>query len=285
MKRLLSSVIAFAIALVAHASSGFAQVDPMNAVPGGATGNSAVCIQVGELNTGAFVGLFSAVDGNKWEEKSFSRPGAFRFEEGKRAEETLDLIDTSRQLSIQFDFVRKKVRTARRVGSSDWTDLYHILNATDQEGASDCQLLASRLGRTASGAGGTGGAGGSGAGSGGIGGGGGPTTIIQNITVRPDTIIAITPGTSMSATSGPPCPGQPGFFLCPNRFSCAPVGGVCCPGVGACAPGTFCDRFVPNACIGAGNPRFCAGSGNPLTGVSLHCAPGSVCIAGPFCNP
>jgi hypothetical protein len=50
------------------------------------------------------------------------------------------------------------------------------------------------------------------------------------ITIRPGTIIVIPPGTQLTAVTGPPCPMQPGFFLCPNKFSCAPVGGVYCPG-------------------------------------------------------
>ena len=274
MFRALLLLVSFAISSVAIPSIGLAQIDPLNPVPGGATGTNAICIQVGDLNSGAFVGLFAQTGSAAWEEKSMSRSGAFKFEERARSAETLELWDGTRSQAVQFDFARKRVRSAKSPTSGDWTDLYHMLNATDKEGAVDCLALASRLGTAAAG-----GAGGAGAG------GRGPATVIQNITIRPGAAITIAPGTQLTATSGPPCPGQPGFFLCPNRFSCAPVGGVCCPGVGACAPGTFCDRFIANACIGPGDPRFCPGTGDPATGISLHCQVGSVCLPGNVCNP
>lgn len=276
MIRALLTLALFAVACLARPSAGFAQIDPLNPVPGGATGANAICIQVGDLNSGAFLGLFSQTGASAWEEKSFARPGAFKFEEKTRTAEILELWDASRSQAIQFDFARKKVRAAKSASSGDWNDLYHMLNATDKDGAVDCLALAARLGDPASAGGNVSRAGG---------GGRGPSTIIQNITIRPGTQITIAPGTQLTATSGPPCPGQPGFFLCPNRFSCAPNGGVCCPGVGACAPGTFCDRFIPNACIGPGDPRFCPGTGDPATGISLHCQVGSVCLAGNVCNP
>jgi hypothetical protein len=95
-------------------------------------------------------------------------------------------------------------------------------------------------------------------------------------------LVVIQPGTQFTATQGPACPGHPGFFLCPNKFSCAPLGGVCCT-VGGCGPGMFCDKFVRNHCIGAGNPRFCAGSGDQKSGIALHCPIGKTC-SGNLCS-
>jgi hypothetical protein len=95
--------------------------------------------------------------------------------------------------------------------------------------------------------------------------------------VPPRVPLNVTPGTQLLATSGPPCPGSPGFFLCPNKFSCAQVGGVCCPGAGACKAGSFCDRFVVGHCISQTNPRFCPGTGNQRTGISMHCPVGKTC--------
>jgi hypothetical protein len=105
----------------------------------------------------------------------------------------------------------------------------------------------------------------------------------QALAILPKLLAALEGGTKLTATQGPPCPGHPGFFLCPNKFSCAPQGGVCCT-VGSCNAGTYCDKFVKNFCIGPGNPRFCAGTGNQKTGIALHCPPGKSCIAGPLCQ-
>jgi hypothetical protein len=102
--------------------------------------------------------------------------------------------------------------------------------------------------------------------------------------VPPRIPLNIPPGTQLQATSGPPCPGAPGWFLCPNKFSCAPAGGVCCPGAGHCNPGFFCDKFVNQACIGPSNARFCPGSQNQRAGEGLHCAPGKRCVGGPRCT-
>ena len=104
------------------------------------------------------------------------------------------------------------------------------------------------------------------------------------ITVAPKTALNIPPGTEMTAINGPPCPNQPGFFLCPNKFSCAPIGGVCCPGAGSCNAGTFCDEFIPGNCIVPGDARFCPGTGNVATGLAMHCAPGLTCIANNLCQ-
>jgi hypothetical protein len=95
--------------------------------------------------------------------------------------------------------------------------------------------------------------------------------------VPPKTPLNIPPGTQLTALAGPPCPGHPDMFLCPNKFSCAPIGGVCCPGANACKRGEFCDHFVAGACIGPGNPRFCPGSANLAAGEGAHCAVGLTC--------
>jgi hypothetical protein len=103
--------------------------------------------------------------------------------------------------------------------------------------------------------------------------------------LTPGTKLNVTPGTQFTATSGPPCPnGQPGMFLCPNKFECAPIGGVCCPGVGTCNAGMFCDAFVLSACISPGDTRFCPGTGDVRTGLSLHCAPGQSCVGNNLCQ-
>lgn len=100
--------------------------------------------------------------------------------------------------------------------------------------------------------------------------------------IPPKMLVVIPPGTEFTATSGPPCPGNPGMFLCPNRFSCAPIGGVCCPGVGTCGAGLFCDHFIRGNCIGPGNPRFCAPTGVP--GVADHCNVGLTCVGNNLCQ-
>jgi hypothetical protein len=177
----------------------------------------------------------------------------------------------------EFDFGRKKVRSGRKKTGEDLADAFHMLNAADRDGAADCMAHAGRLaGKTNLATGPL---------AEDVSKAAGPLTLIQHISIRPGTVFVVPPGTTMTATSGPPCPGQPGFFLCPNKFSCAPVGGVCCPGAGACAPGSYCDKFVANACIGPASPRFCPGTGDPLTGVSLHCAVGSACMPGNICVP
>ncbi len=249
-----------------------AQVDPSSPVPGGASGTTVACVQAGDLNSGIFQTTFLLSSAGGWEERAHMKPGVFRLQERQRTETMLELADSSRGVAIQFDFERKRVRTTRIDQPEAWRDLYHMLNASDKEGATDCMILARASGGTAAGANQsaaprTGG------------------TTVQFITVKIGSIITVAPGTKLSATSGPPCPGQAGFFLCPNKFTCAPVGGVCCPGAGACAAGTFCDKFIANACIGPGDPAFCPGTGNPVTGVSLHCAPGSTCLPGNFCDP
>ncbi len=268
MRRASLFLSSLTFALAASATAVMAQIDPLNPVPGGATGSNVFCVQAGDLNTGAFVATFSRTSGGKWEERRYQRPGSVSYEETARAAETVELLDKSSSASIQFDFARKKIRSSQSQSSGDWVDMHHMLSATDEAGSADCVSLASRMGAADA----SGGRGRNGAVS------------VQLITVRPGTLVVIPPGTKLTATSGPPCPGQPGFFLCPNKFTCAQDGGVCCPGAGSCAPGTFCDRFIPLSCIGPGDPAFCPGTGNVLTGFSLHCAPGQTCGPGNLCN-
>ena len=230
------------------------------------------CVQAGDLNSGAFQTTFLLNASAGWEERTHLKPSVFRFQERQRTETMVELADTSRGVAIQFDFERKRVRTTQINQPEAWRDLFHMLNATDKEGSVDCITLARAAGGMTPG---------TGQGAAPRGGG----TTVQFITVKIGTFFSVPPGTKLTATSGPPCPGQAGFFLCPNKFTCAPNGGVCCPGAGSCAGGTFCDKFIANACIGPGDPAFCAGTGNPLTGVSLHCAPGSTCLPGNFCVP
>jgi hypothetical protein len=291
-----------AAALIAQSTAGFAQTEIM--IPGGATGANVFCLQVGDLSSGTFVGTFLQTGPNTWEERL--RAGVFKLEEKKRDELTVDLFDGQRSAGVQFDFVNKTVKYKPANAQNAGTDRYYILNATEKAQSDDCASLASLAGGGPNGGGGgpsgggpsgggssgggpRGGAGGPG-GAGGAGGGGSPAAgttgpginPVSQTGVPPKMLVVITPGTQFTATQGPPCPGNPGFFLCPNKFSCAPLGGVCCT-VGACGPGAFCDKFVRNHCIGAGNPRFCAGSGDQKSGIALHCPIGKTC-SGNLCS-
>lgn len=279
MRSTWATIAVFLLGLTGAALISSAQTDPPTPVPGGATGTNVACVQIGDLNSGTFIGTFVQGTGEGWEERGHMKPGVFNFKERQRSETSLELADASRGLAVQFDFERKRVRTTAINQPDAWRDIYHMLNATDKEQSADCSALARLAGGTA--------AAGTGAGTGGSQ--SAPrrsgNTTVQFITIKIGTFVSIPPGTKLTATSGPPCPSQPGFFLCPNKFTCAPIGGVCCPGAGACGGGTFCDKFIANSCIGPGDPAFCAGTGNPVTGVSLHCAPGSVCQPGNFCTP
>lgn len=255
-------------------TAALSQSDPLDPVPGGATAKTAVCIQFGDLNSGAFIATLWKTPKGVWlGNRSNSTRAPNEFEEVARDDNFIELHDKSRQLSYQIGFERKKIKSSGADAAKGWKDLYYILSATDEESAADCIALATR----SAGAGGQGGDAAKPRQNGG-------TTVVF-VTIKPGSPVSVKPGTKLTATDGPPCPNQPGFFLCPNKFSCAPDGGVCCPGAGACAAGTFCDRFVPNSCISPASPSFCQGTGNPVTGVSLHCAPGSQCLPGNFCDP
>jgi len=258
------------------ATAALAQSDPLDPVPGGATAQTAVCIQFGDLNSGAFVGTLWKTPEGAWLVKSnaadrIGRPASV-YDEIARDENSIEVLDKSKQISYQVGFDRKKIKSSTTSPAKTWRDAFHLLSATDAEKAADCIALATR----SAAAGGQGGEAGKPRDGG--------TTVVF-VTIKPGSPNSVKPGTKLTATSGPPCPNQPGFFLCPNKFSCAPDGGVCCPGAGACGAGTFCDRFIPNSCISPASPSFCQGTGNPVTGVSLHCAPGSTCLPGNFCDP
>jgi hypothetical protein len=199
----------------------------------------------------------------------------------------VELFDESRAAVIQFDFLNRTVKYKPSSSrDKDGKDRYYILNATDKNGSKDCMALAAANAAAADadkGAGGGGpGAGGGGGGrpGGGGGGAGRPAPNMVIINVPPRTPFDIPPGTILTALGGPACPGHPGFFLCPNKFSCAPIGGVCCPGVGACNAGAFCDHYIPNHCILPSDARFCPGTGNQATGIAAHCRPGLTCGTG-----
>jgi hypothetical protein len=102
--------------------------------------------------------------------------------------------------------------------------------------------------------------------------------------IAPKTPLNVPPGTKFDAVTGPPCPGHPGFFVCPNKFSCAPIGGVCCSGAHACNAGLFCDHFIAGNCIRPGDPRFCPGTGDVATGIAVHCRPGLSCGPNNVCR-
>lgn len=267
-------------ALAGQSTAAMAQTDI--SVPGGATGSNAVCIQAGELGSGAFVGTFLETAPGTWEERL--KAGTFKLQVKSRNDLAVDLVDDTRAAAIVFDFVNKTIKyRPSSAQDKNGTDRYYILNATDKEHSQDCALLAQQ--QAAAGPGnGRGGAGGNGPG----GGGGGRAPIsgpgsspVQMVQVPPGVQIDIPPGTQFTAIGGPPCPGKPGFFICPNQFDCAPIGGVCCPGAGTCNAGMFCDMFVPGACIGPGNPRFCAANGD---GTATHCNVGLTCVGNNVCQ-
>jgi hypothetical protein len=292
MKHVLVRLALLATAVAATSSGAMAQAQPQD-IPGGATGKTVYCLQAGDLKTGAFVGAYLQTAAGAWDERL--KAGTFKLAERSRDDLILELFDSGRSASVQFDFVNRTVKY--KAGSGQWVDRYYILNATDQAGSKDCAFVASLSGGdNGAGAGGAGGprAGGGGGGGGPRGGGGGgggggnasrpvhPTTVFV---LPPGTKLDIAPGTQFTATAGPPCPGRPGEFLCPNKFQCAPLGGVCCPGVGACGQGLFCDQFILGSCIAPGDARFCPGTANaPGLGLAVHCAPGLTCVGGNMCQ-
>ncbi len=252
-------------------------------IPGGATAKTVYCLQAGDLKSGAFVGTYLQTATGGWEERL--KAGTFKLAERNRDDLIVELVDSGRSATVQFDFVNRTVKY--KAGSGSWTDRYYILNATDKAGSTDCAALAnmSAAANEASPSGGAGGPrGGGGGGGGGARGGGSPAHPVNVFVVPPRTRLDIPPGTQFTATSGPPCPGAPGMFLCPNKFTCAPIGAVCCQGAGSCGPGLFCDLFVAGACIAPGDSRFCPGTGNTVAGTSLHCAPGLTCISNSQCQ-
>ena len=262
----MKSIVLFLMAL---ATAGAVQTIPAMAqadltVPGGATGADVFCVQAGDLTTGAFVETFLQTDGG-WEERS--EADTFKLEEKSRDALMVELVDSSRATSFQLDFVAKTIKDKSSKSGDTWTDRNVILNATDKAMSADCVAYSKHSTASDKSAGDP-----------------GQRTIVQFITLAPKTKLSIEPGTELTATTGPPCPGHPGFFLCPNKFNCAPAGGVCCPGAGTCNAGTFCDLFVSKNCITPANARFCPGSGNVQTGISLHCPPGKSCGAGNLCN-
>jgi hypothetical protein len=279
MKRGFLPLALLAGMLTAQSTVASAQTDVT--VPGGANGANVFCLQAGDINSGAFVGTYLETGPRTWEERL--KAGTFKLEERKRDDVMVELFDESRAAVIQFDFLNKTVKykpTSSR--DKDGKDRYYILNATDKNGSRDCMTLAAANAAAADAdkAAGGGGPGGGRPGGGGGGGAGRPPPNMVIINVPPRTPFDIPPGTILTALGGPACPGHPGFFLCPNKFSCAPLGGVCCPGVGACNAGAFCDHYIPNHCILPSDARFCPGTGNQATGIAAHCAPGLTCGTG-----
>ena len=216
MKLILLPVALLTGAVAMQTTPGIAQVE--QTVPGGATGANVFCIQAGDLSGGAFVGTYLQTGAGTWEGRK-REGGAFKYEETGRDELRVELFDRPRSTSVQFDFVNKTIKV--KSGNSDtWKDQYFILNATNEPASADCVDFASRGAAPASPRA------------------DGASPPVVMITVRRGTTILIPPGTQLTAVTGPPCPMQPGFFLCPNKFSCAPVGGVCCPGAGSAIRGS-----------------------------------------------
>jgi hypothetical protein len=281
MKRGFLPLVLLAGMLTAQSTVASAQTDVT--VPGGATGANVFCLQAGDINSGAFVGTYLETGPRTWEERL--KAGTFKLEERKRDDVTVELFDEARGAVIQFDFLNRTVKYKPSSSrDKDGKDRYYILNATDKTGSKDCATLAAANsadagGGPGGGGNGPGGGGGGGKSPGGGGGAGRPAPNMVFVNVPPRTPFNLPPGTILRAVGGgTPCPGSPGFFLCPNGFSCAPLGGVCCPGAGACNAGSFCDMFVSNHCILPSDVRFCPGTGDQRTGLATHCAPGLACI-------
>src|SRR5215475_8460132 len=206
MKYRLVYAALLAAAVAAPSSGAMAQAQPQD-IPGGATGKTVYCLQAGELKTGAFVGAYLQTAPGAWEERL--KAGTFKLSERSRDDLTLDLVDSGRSASVQFDFVNRTVKY--KAGNGQWVDRYYILNATDQAGSKDCAFVAGLSGGDNGAGPGGGGAGPAGGGGGGPRGGGGggnftpahPTTVFV---LPPGTKLNIPPGTQFTATAGPPCP-------------------------------------------------------------------------------
>ena len=82
----LVSVLA-AISLSMQTTAGFAQLDPLNPVPGGANGATVYCLQAGDLNSGAFTRMFMMTAPGIWEELEYPKPGVVKLQEKQRGED------------------------------------------------------------------------------------------------------------------------------------------------------------------------------------------------------
>src|SRR4051794_7866435 len=126
--------LALALMTSAFALQPAAGLAQQSDVPGGATGANVFCIQAGDLNTGAFVGTFLQTGTGGWEERL--KAGTFKLQESKRDELAVELNDSARSASVQFDFVNKMIKL-KPSNAQAWRDRYHILNATDRAASTD----------------------------------------------------------------------------------------------------------------------------------------------------
>ena len=140
MARMVLFLTLLAAASAAPATPGMAQTDLT--IPGGATGADAFCIQAGDLATGAFAETFLQTDTGAWEQRS--KAATFKFEEKKRDDLVVELFDSSRSASVQFDFVTQTIRQKDSSPAAAWSDRFVILKATDQATSGDCISLAAR---------------------------------------------------------------------------------------------------------------------------------------------
>ena len=263
MKRALLVPVLVAAAIAAQPTPGMAQTDLT--MLGGATGATAYCIQAGDLTNGLFVGTFFQTGVGAWEEHL--KGGAFKFQETKREELLLEILDSSRSASVQFDFVGKTIKY-NVPNPPQWKERYVISSAVDKAGSADCIRLSTLPGAP-----------------------GGPplpagatVKVIQFIGIPPKTVFSVPAGTKITAMTGPPCPAiigaPPGSMLSPGGKECHPPGSVACPasrGGGFCTAGQFCDAFS-FSCIAAGDPRLCPIQPSAFeTGQNLHCALGETC--------
>lgn len=267
--RRLLALGSLATALAAQPVPGMAQTDLT--MLGGATGATAYCIQAGDLTNGLFVGTFFQTGVGTWEEHL--KGGRFKFRETRREELSIEILDSSRSATVQFDFVARAIKYSV-TNPPQWKERYAISSAVDKANSDDCIKLSSLPGAP-----------------------GGPplpagatVKVIQFIGIPPKTVFSVPPGTKITAMTGPPCPaglGPPGSMLSPGGRECHPPGSVACPasrGGGFCPAGSFCDAFT-FSCIAAGDPRLCPIQAAAFeTGQNLHCAPGESCVAGNRCQ-
>lgn len=268
MNRLGAALAFFCSSLVIQVGASSAQTNLT--MLGGATGADVYCLQVGDLNTGVFVGTYFQTGTGTWD--AVSKFGAAQYQERKRDPLVTEIYRNATggmpAATVQFDFVSKTVKSSS-AAPSGWEDRFIILSGTNQATSKDCLDMATAPGAP-----------------------GGPPippgsgAAAQSIVFPPKTIVIVAPGTEITAFAGPPCPtgfGKPGDMLCPGKKACHPPGTFCMPAGGFCPQGTFGEPPFGFTCVSMSDPRMCPTTSDAMkTGIASLCAPGLRC-AGP--NP
>lgn len=123
MKRALLALGSLAAAFATQPTPGMAQTDLT--MLGGATGATVCCLQAGDLANGLYVGAFYQKSVGAWEEHL--KGGTFKFQETKRDELAVEILDNSRSASVQFDFVGKTIKYSV-TNPPQWKERYVILS-------------------------------------------------------------------------------------------------------------------------------------------------------------